>query len=85
MNSINITGRLTSDPELGALPTGESVCKLRLAVDGLYVTVEAAERLQLPLSFLGAPAVKLRAKAMARLTLGYESPSSFLPFSVSTL
>src|SRR5256886_1510946 len=57
----------------------------RLAVDGLYVTVEAAERLQLPLSFLGAPAVKLRAKAMARLTLGYESPSSFLPFSVSTL
>jgi len=57
----------------------------RLAVDGLYVTVEAAERLQLPLSFLGAPAVKLRAKATARLTLGYESPSSFLPFSVSTL
>ena len=43
----------------------------RLAVDGLYVTVEAAER--------------LRAKATARLTLGYESPSSFLPFSVSTL
>ena len=57
----------------------------RLAVDGLYVTVEAAERLQLPLSFLGAPAVKLRAKATARLTLGYERPSSFLPFSVSTL
>src|SRR5438552_909102 len=41
--------------------------------------------LVLPLSFLGAPAVKLRAKATARLTLGYESPSSFLPFSVSTL
>ena len=56
-----------------------------LAVDGLYVTVEAAERLQLPLNFLGAPGVKLRATATARLTLGYESPSSFLPFSVSTL
>jgi single-strand DNA-binding protein len=35
MNSINITGRLTSDPELRSLPSGESVCKLRLAVDGL--------------------------------------------------
>jgi single-strand DNA-binding protein len=35
MNSINITGRLTSAPELRSLPTGESVCKLRLAVDGL--------------------------------------------------
>src|SRR5438105_9236488 len=35
MNSINITGRLTSDPELRALPSGESVCKLRLAVDGM--------------------------------------------------
>ncbi len=57
----------------------------RLEVDGLTVTIEAAERLQLPLNFLGAPAVKLRAKATARLTLGYERPSSFLPFSVSTL
>ena len=57
----------------------------RLEVDGLTVTIEAAERVQLPLNFLGAPAVKLRAKATARLTLGYERPSSFLPFSVSTL
>ena len=57
----------------------------RLEVDGLTVTIEAAERLQLPLNFLGAPAVTLRAKATARLTLGYERPSSFLPFSVSTL
>lgn len=57
----------------------------RLAVTGLYVTVEAAERLELPLNLLGAPELKLRAKATARLRLGYESPSSFLPFSVSTL
>jgi single-strand DNA-binding protein len=35
MNSINITGRLTQDPELRAIPRGETVCKLRLAVDGL--------------------------------------------------
>ena len=57
----------------------------RLAVDGLYVTVEASEHMQLPLNLLGAPAVIVRAKATARLTLGYDSPSSFLPFSVSTL
>lgn len=56
----------------------------RLVVDGLYVTVEAAETVQLPLNFLGAPAVRLSAEATARLTLGYETPSSFLPFSVST-
>lgn len=35
MNSINITGRLTQDPELHALPSGDPVCELRLAVDGL--------------------------------------------------
>jgi single-strand DNA-binding protein len=35
MNSINITGRLTTDPELRSLPSGENVCKLRLAVEGL--------------------------------------------------
>ncbi len=35
MNSINITGRLTQDPELRALPSGDPVCKLRLAVDGM--------------------------------------------------
>ena len=35
MNSVNITGRLTTDPELRSLPSGEAVCKLRLAVEGL--------------------------------------------------
>jgi single-strand DNA-binding protein len=35
MNSISITGRLTSDPELRSLSSGEKVCKLRLAVEGL--------------------------------------------------
>ena len=57
----------------------------QLSVDGLYVTIETSETLQLPLNFVGAPVVTVRAKATARLTLGYERPSSFLPFSVSTL
>ena len=35
MNQINLTGRLTDDPELRELPNGGQVCKLRLAVDGM--------------------------------------------------
>jgi single-strand DNA-binding protein len=35
VNSLNIVGRLTRDPELKQLPSGSSVCNLRLAVDGL--------------------------------------------------
>jgi single-strand DNA-binding protein len=35
INSITVIGGLTRDPELRALPDGNSVCKLRLAVDGM--------------------------------------------------
>jgi single-strand DNA-binding protein len=34
MNRVNITGRLTKDPEFRHLPSGEQVCDLRIAVDG---------------------------------------------------
>jgi single-strand DNA-binding protein len=33
MNATQLTGRLTRDPDLRALPDGSSVCKMRLAVD----------------------------------------------------
>lgn len=33
MNSVNLIGNLTKDPELKELPSGSSVCKLRLAVN----------------------------------------------------
>ena len=35
MNSINVTGRLTQEPEQRALPSGSTVCRLRLAVNGM--------------------------------------------------
>jgi single-strand DNA-binding protein len=35
INKYICTGRLTKDPELKALPSGTSVCELRLAVDGM--------------------------------------------------
>jgi single-strand DNA-binding protein len=37
---INIVGRLTRPPELKELPSGSSVCNLRLAVDGLAANRE---------------------------------------------
>ena len=35
MNTINLTGRLTRDPELREVPQVGTVCDLRLAVDGM--------------------------------------------------
>ena len=35
MNSYQATGRLTRDPELRELPSGDSVCEMRLAIDGM--------------------------------------------------
>jgi single stranded DNA-binding protein len=35
MNQLTLTGRLTEDPELRELPSGTSVCRMRLAVDGM--------------------------------------------------
>ena len=35
INKYICTGRLTSDPELRALPTGTCVCEMRLAVGGM--------------------------------------------------
>lgn len=33
MNTVQLTGRLTTDPQQRSLPSGESVCTLRLAVE----------------------------------------------------
>jgi len=35
MQRLTLTGRLTRPPELRELPNGQSVCKLRLAVDDM--------------------------------------------------
>jgi len=35
MDRLTLTGRLTRDPELHTLPSGDPVCNLRLAVDGM--------------------------------------------------
>jgi single-strand DNA-binding protein len=35
MNTITLTGRLTHDPELRTLPSGDTACRMRLAVNGM--------------------------------------------------
>jgi len=40
INRVIITGNLTKDPELRALPSGTSVCELRIACNGRRRTAE---------------------------------------------
>lgn len=35
MNSVTLTGRLTRNPDLRELPEGDSVCDIRIAVEGM--------------------------------------------------
>jgi len=41
INRVILVGRLTRDPELRAVPSGQSVCSLRLACNGLRKDGEA--------------------------------------------
>ena len=51
MNTIQLIGRLTANPEASKTPTGKSVCRMRLAVDGpkadatIFVDVETWNKL----------------------------------------
>jgi len=55
-----------------------------VSVRGVEVTVEAGQLIRLPFDFFPMRAARLRAVASARLTAGYDRPSSFLPFSIRT-
>lgn len=50
MNSVNLIGRLTSDPELRRLESGMSVCNMRIAINGIrenevtYIDVVSFEK-----------------------------------------
>ena len=43
LNKVFLLGNLTRDPDLRGLPTGQSVCELRLAVSRRYVTGSGQE------------------------------------------
>lgn len=55
-----------------------------VVVVGTLVTVTAAEVVPLPFNFLPVPAIRLDARASARLVGGYDSPSSRLPLPTSS-
>jgi single-strand DNA-binding protein len=48
INRVILTGNLTSDPELSSLPSGTSVCKLRLAVNRRYKDQASGEWVEKP-------------------------------------
>jgi single-strand DNA-binding protein len=43
INRVILTGNLTADPELSTLPSGTSVCRLRLAVNRRYKDQSSGE------------------------------------------
>lgn len=55
-----------------------------IVVIGAMVTVTASETITLPFNFLPVQAIRLDARASARLVAGYDSPSSRLPLPTST-
>lgn len=55
-----------------------------VTVNGVEVAVAAGELIRLPFNFFPAAVVRLNARASARLSGGYESPSSRLPLAVSS-
>ena len=64
-----------AEPQAGVESVSES---------GNQVTLSLSERVSLPINVFGAPTVTLRASATARLTAGYDSPSSLLPLPNNT-
>ena len=61
-----------------------TVAAFAVAVSGATVTVRADQVVTLPLQLIGRPEVSLHAMAVARLAVGYESPSSLVPLPTST-
>jgi single-strand DNA-binding protein len=48
INRVIITGNLTADPELSSLPSGTSVCRLRVAVNRRYKDQASGEWTEKP-------------------------------------
>ena len=74
-------GRAVATQAIGESEPGASVESVVVA--GAIVTVTASEQVTLPFNFLPVPAIRLEARASARLVGGYDSPSSRLPLPTS--
>ncbi len=89
VNMLRSAGALRVDPSqisgaLAVLASEEPGSRVESsAVSGATVTLVTEENVGLPLPLFGRT-VTIRARATARLTPGYDRPSSRLPFSTST-
>ena len=64
--------------------TEPSASVTSVVVSATLVTVTLSERVPVPVNVLSRSEVTLAAQASARLTAGYDNPSSFLPLPTST-
>ena len=70
-------GRAVATHAIGDAEPGASVESI--VITGAVITVTAGEQVTLPFNFLPVPAIRLEARASARLVAGYDRPSSRLP------
>jgi Flp pilus assembly protein TadG len=74
-------GRVVATQAIHDSEPGASVESI--VITGAVITLTAAEQVTLPFNFLPVPAIRLEARASARLVGGYDSPSSRLPLPTS--
>jgi hypothetical protein len=91
VDALRSRSELTIDASIAGLVARQAVSGSEpgafvesVVVEGALVTVTAGEMVTLPFNFLPARAIRLDARASARLVTGYSSPSSFLPLPTST-
>lgn len=91
VNALRSQARITVDASaasraaLDIMAAQEPAASVRsVVVAGPNVTVTTDEIVHLPFDFFPVPAVHLEAQATARLTSGYDRPSSRLPLPTSS-
>lgn len=90
VGALRANGRLILDhagarrSAIAALTSEEPMASIRsVSVDSTEVTISTDEDVALPFAFLAQPSIRIHARASARLTAGYDGPSSLLPLSTS--
>lgn len=83
-SALTIDATLARAAAIQAMSELEPSASLKsVVVMGAMVTVTASETITLPFNFLPVQAIRLDARASARLVAGYDSPSSRLPLPTS--
>lgn len=81
--SLDDAAARTSALELLSIEAPDAVVSA-MTIDGSRLLLETSQAITLPFDFLPERAITIRARAEARLTAGYERPSSRFPLPTST-